>query len=48
MESIKCSCRHKSCKRFGKCEECREHHKTHPKYPLPFCERNTYKKKTNA
>ncbi|HOA33592.1 MAG TPA: hypothetical protein PKO20_03220 [Clostridiales bacterium] len=39
-----CICKWKSCKRHGNCEECKEHHKTHPKYPVPFCKRNERKK----
>lgn len=37
---MKCNCRWKNCKRHGKCDECREHHKNHPKHPLPYCEKN--------
>jgi 2,3-bisphosphoglycerate-dependent phosphoglycerate mutase len=39
----KCSCVRVRCERYGKCDECIEHHKTHKRYPLPYCQR----KKTN-
>lgn len=32
-----CSCKKKSCARYGKCAECIEYHKTH-KYE-PYCKR---------
>lgn len=41
---VKCNCKWKNCKRHGKCHECREHHKNHKKYPLPFCENIKVKK----
>ena len=34
-----CPCARKKCERYGKCEECIERHKTHKKYPLPYCQR---------
>jgi hypothetical protein len=39
----KCPCVRKKCERYGKCEECIEHHKTHKKYPLPYCQRKAAK-----
>lgn len=41
---VKCNCRWINCKRHGKCDECREHHKNHKKYPLLFCENIKVKK----
>ena len=38
-----CPCVRKKCERYGKCEECIEHHKTHKKYPLPYCQRKSAK-----
>lgn len=38
-----CPCVRKKCERYGKCNECIEHHKTHKKYPTPYCERNKEK-----
>lgn len=35
----KCSCVRKKCERFGNCAACIEHHKTHKRYPLPYCMR---------
>jgi hypothetical protein len=37
--SIKCPCRIKKCKRFGKCDLCIKHHQNHKRYPLPYCMR---------
>ena len=37
--SQNCPCVRKKCSRFGKCEECREHHLKHKKYRVPYCER---------
>lgn len=35
-----CTCKKKSCERFGKCGECIKYHTTKSKsYPQPFCRR---------
>lgn len=35
-----CTCKKKTCVRFGKCAECTEYHATKSKtYPQPFCAR---------
>ncbi len=39
MENPQCPCKWKSCKRRGRCDECIAHHRTHPKHPLPFCQK---------
>ena len=41
----KCSCVRVRCERYGKCEECINHHKTHKRYPLPYCTRKAEKNK---
>lgn len=41
----KCSCVRVKCERFGNCEACIEHHKTHKRYPLPYCLRKAQEKK---
>lgn len=41
----KCSCKRKQCERFGDCEACIEHHKTHKRYPLAYCIRKAEKAK---
>ena len=41
----KCSCVRVRCERYGKCEECINHHKTHKRYPLPYCQRKAEKSK---
>jgi hypothetical protein len=33
----RCPCVRKKCERYGKCEECIEHHKHHKKYSQPYC-----------
>jgi len=33
-----CPCKKKDCERFGKCEECINHHNMHKKY-APYCMR---------
>ena len=43
-----CPCVRKKCERFGKCEECIAHHKTHKKYPLPYCTRKAARDKERA
>ena len=43
--SDSCPCVIKKCVRYGKCEECIEHHKTHKKYPEPYCMRLRKEKK---
>jgi hypothetical protein len=35
----RCPCVRKKCERYGKCEECIAHHKTHKKYPEAYCKR---------
>lgn len=45
---MKCNCRWKNCKRHGKCDECREHHKNHAKHPIPYCEKKKVTKKGNG
>lgn len=35
----KCNCKRVKCERFGNCEACIEHHKTHKRYKLPYCTR---------
>lgn len=37
--SDRCTCKRKSCVRFGNCEECIKHHAIHKRYPLPYCKR---------
>lgn len=39
-----CPCKWVKCKRHGNCEECIAHHKTHKKYPQPFCRKIPVKK----
>lgn len=34
-----CNCKKKNCVRYGKCEECLEHHKNSKSLPLPYCKR---------
>ncbi len=46
--SEQCPCVRKKCERYGKCEECIEHHKTHKKYPLPYCQRKAIKEEEKA
>lgn len=41
----KCNCKKTKCERFGNCEACIEHHKTHKRYPLPYCTRQLEKLK---
>ena len=43
-----CPCVIKKCERFGKCEECIEHHKTHKKYPTPYCIRKAAREEERA
>ena len=38
-----CPCVRKKCERFGNCEECVAHHKTHKKYKEPYCIRKAEK-----
>jgi hypothetical protein len=38
-QSENCPCVRKKCERYGKCNECIAHHKTHKKYPEPYCKR---------
>lgn len=38
-----CSCKRKKCERFGDCTACISHHKTHKRYPLPYCKRHADK-----
>lgn len=33
----KCNCKRTHCERFGNCAECIKHHKTHRRYPQPYC-----------
>ncbi len=33
-----CNCKIKDCPRFGKCEQCMEHHRLYKKHP-PYCKR---------
>jgi len=44
----RCPCVRKKCERFGKCDECIAHHKTHTKYPEPYCKRPPKEKKVKA
>lgn len=37
--SDKCSCKRTKCERFGKCNECIDHHRQYKRYPLPYCKR---------
>lgn len=32
-----CSCKRTKCDRYGNCEACIAHHKTHKRYPQPYC-----------
>ncbi len=43
-----CPCVIKKCVRYGNCAECIEHHKTHKKYPEPYCKRPRKEKKAKA
>ncbi len=42
MQKMDCPCKRVKCKRFGKCDECREHHEG--KRLPPYCEQKTKKR----
>lgn len=44
-QEVKCPCRYVTCRRYGKCGECREHHQGHEKHKEPFCARKKTKLK---
>ena len=33
-----CNCKKKKCERHGRCADCIEHHKNHPRYKAPYCQ----------